>query len=189
MGKIADDETRRLKNDNFIKAFDYIASVKELNQKALAEIIGSKSSYISIYRKYVKPVPKETADALVRYSITIGHQIYSEFLAGNSDIMLMDNVTDEDMMEAEARKDPDYAALKRREQQIQQQVLGHIVAQPSSEGYAADDPRPNLPTWADTLLEILSKQIAENEALHTQLRQSIDEINEIKTQLAKILSK
>ena len=118
MGRIIDDETRRLKNDNFIKAFDYIASVKELNQKALADIIGSKSSYISIYRKYVKPVPKETADALVRYSITIGHQIYSEFLAGNSDIMLMDNVTDEDMMDAEARKDPDYAALKRREQQI-----------------------------------------------------------------------
>ena len=57
-----------------------------------------------------------------------------------------------------------------------------------SEGYAADDPRPNLPTWADTLLEILSKQIAENEALHAQLRQSIDEINEIKTQLAKIPS-
>lgn len=189
MGRIVEDETRRLKNDNFIKAFDYIASVKELNQKALADIIGSKSSYISIYRKYVKPVPKETADALVRYSITIGHQIYSEFLAGNSDIMLMDNVADEDMMEAEARKDPDYAALKRREQQIQHQVLGHVVDHPSSEGYAADDPRPNLPTWADTLLEILSKQIAENEALHAQLRQSIDEINEIKTQLSKILSK
>ena len=95
----------------------------------------------------------------------------------------------EDMMEAEARKDPDYAALKRREQQIQHQVLGHVVDHPSSEGYAADDPRPNLPTWADTLLEILSKQIAENEALHAQLRQSIEEINEIKTQLAKILSK
>ena len=63
MGRIVEDETRRLKNDNFIKAFDYIASVKELNQKALADIIGSKSSYISIYRKYVKPVPKETADA------------------------------------------------------------------------------------------------------------------------------
>lgn len=81
------------------------------------------------------------------------------------------------------------AALKRREQQIQQQVLGHVVTHSSSEGYAADDPRPNLPTWADTLLEILSKQIAENEALHAQLRQSIDEINEIKTQLSKIISK
>jgi hypothetical protein len=53
---------------------------------------------------------------------------------------------------------------------------------------ADDDPRPNIPTWADTLLGILSKQIAENEVLHDELRQSIVEVNDIKRQIQEILN-
>lgn len=70
-------------------------------------------------------------------------------------------------------------------------VLGHLVKEPEViEGMAADDdPRPHLPTWADTLLGILSKQIAENEVLHSELKQSIAEVNEIKHQLAELIGK
>ena len=88
--------------------------------------------------------------------------------------------------ESEAKLDEN---IRQVQASIQSQPYIDPGSQKNSEGYAADDPRPNLPTWADTLLEILSKQIAENEALHAQLRQSIDEINEIKSQLSKILSK
>ena len=76
-----------------------------------------------------------------------------------------------------------------RAQEIQMAVLGHLVKEPEIiEGMAADDdPRPNLPTWADTLLGILSKQIAENEILHSELKQSISDVREMKTQLADLI--
>jgi hypothetical protein len=70
-------------------------------------------------------------------------------------------------------------------------VLGHFINEPEViEGMAADDdPRPHLPTWADTLLGILSKQIAENEVLHAELKQSISEVQEMKSQLSDLLTK
>ena len=76
-----------------------------------------------------------------------------------------------------------------RAQEIQMAVLGHLVKEPEIiEGMAADDdPRPNLPTWADTLLGILSKQIAENEILHSELKQSISDVREMKKQLADLI--
>lgn len=54
---------------------------------------------------------------------------------------------------------------------------------------AEDDPRPILPTWADTLINILSRQISENESLHAQLRQSINEVNDLKKQLSEVIEK
>lgn len=54
---------------------------------------------------------------------------------------------------------------------------------------ADNDPRPYLPTWADTLIGILSKQIAENEVLHSQLKQSLSDVNDLKAQLSEIISK
>ena len=81
--------------------------------------------------------------------------------------------------------------ITERTHDIQMSVLGHLVKEPEVvEGMAADDdPRPHLPTWADTLLGILSKQIAENEVLHSELKQSIAEVNEIKHQLAELIGK
>ena len=78
----------------------------------------------------------------------------------------------------------------KRAQEIQMAVLGHIVKKPEIiEGLAADDdPAPHLPSWADTLLGILSKQIAENEILHAELRQSINEVNEMKEKLNEIIT-
>ena len=79
--------------------------------------------------------------------------------------------------------------ITERAHDIQMAVLGHLVKEPEIiEGMAADDdPRPNLPTWADTLLGILSKQIAENEILHSELKQSISDVREMKKQLAYLI--
>lgn len=64
-------------------------------------------------------------------------------------------------------------------------VIGRYPAPP---GMVSEDvPSESLPLWADTLIRIMSKQIAENEALHSELRRSINEVSELKTQLSHLL--
>ena len=54
-----------------------------------------------------------------------------------------------------------------------------------------DDKTPytTLPKWADNLIGIMSKQIKENEALNRELRQSITEVNALRTEFQKLLEK
>ena len=64
-------------------------------------------------------------------------------------------------------------------------VLGRYPAPP---GVVSEDvPSESLPLWADTLISIMSKQIAENEALHSELRDSINELSRLKTQLSHLI--
>jgi transcriptional regulator with XRE-family HTH domain len=116
MGKIENDEQRKLKNANFMKAFKYVAAKLKMNQGQLAEAIGSKSAYISNFSKGLRPVPEETINALVNISAKIPNgQIFTEYLHGNSDIMLLANVTDEEMTDAKRRAtNPDYDAMQAR---------------------------------------------------------------------------
>ena len=124
MGKIENDELRKLKNANFMKAFKYVASKLKMNQGQLAEAIGSKSAYISNFSKGLRPVPEETIDALVDISAKIPNgQIFREFLLGNSDIMLLANVTDEEMIAAKRRAtDPDYNVMQERLKEKEKQL-------------------------------------------------------------------
>ena len=64
-------------------------------------------------------------------------------------------------------------------------VLGRYPAPPGM--VSEDAPSESLPLWADTLISIMSKQIAENEALHSELRRSIAEVSDLKTQLSHLL--
>lgn len=64
-------------------------------------------------------------------------------------------------------------------------VLGRYPAPPGMVSESA--PSESLPLWADTLIRIMSKQIAENEALHSELRDSIDELSKLKTQLSHLI--
>lgn len=54
-----------------------------------------------------------------------------------------------------------------------------------------DDKTPYtiLPKWADTLIEVMSEQIQKNEALNRELRQSISEVNSLRTDLQKLIEK
>ena len=49
--------------------------------------------------------------------------------------------------------------------------------------------RHPFPQWADNLIDILSQQIKENEALHRELRQSITEVNTLRDDLQKLIKK
>lgn len=44
-----------------------------------------------------------------------------------------------------------------------------------------------IPKWADNLIDILSQQIKENEALHRELRQSIQQVNTLRDDLKTII--
>lgn len=117
MGKIENDELRKIKNEHFIRAFEYVQKALKMGQGKLAEAIGSKNAYISNFRNGTRPVPGETIEALIRISATKpGLQIFSEYLYGNSDIMLLANVSDEEMVAAKMRRsNPDYDAMQKHQ--------------------------------------------------------------------------
>lgn len=59
---------------------------------------------------------------------------------------------------------------------------------PAPTGMVSEDaPSESLPFWADTIIRIMSKQISENEALHSELRDSINELSRLKTQLSQLI--
>ena len=129
MGKIENDELRKLKNAKFMKAFKYVAEKLKMNQGQLAKAIGSKSAYISNFSSGIRPVPEETIDALVAISAQIPNgQIFTEYLHGNSGIMLLANVTDEEMTEAKRRAtNPDYDAMQARLKEKEKQLDANIA--------------------------------------------------------------
>lgn len=111
------------KNKPFITAFQYFADyLTEGSKKGLCELMGIPPSRISEILNGKKPVNEKAIDALIRVSATKqGMQIYSEYLHGNSDIMLLANVTDEEMAEASQRKlNPDYDVMKKRKADAEQ---------------------------------------------------------------------
>ena len=50
-------------------------------------------------------------------------------------------------------------------------------------------PYSPIPRWADSLISILSEQIKKNEALNQELRQSIAEVNALRSNLQNLLNK
>lgn len=57
-----------------------------------------------------------------------------------------------------------------------------IVSEPKGENIT-----PPIPQWADSLIQIISNQIKENEALHRELRHSIEKINHLEHDLHQLL--
>ena len=50
------------------------------------------------------------------------------------------------------------------------------------------DPKPFIPSWADSFFDIMTQQIKQNETLNRELRQSIAEVKEIQQQLTALLN-
>lgn len=117
MGKLENDHQRKIKNGHFIQAFEFLGNVLKIGQGRMAEMIGCRSSYITNFKKGLRPVPDDVLSALVEASKSVeGCEIYKEYLLGNSDIMLLANVTDEERLEVERKKNnPDYELLRNKE--------------------------------------------------------------------------
>lgn len=144
---------------------------KGITQQQIADALGVSLQYVNQILNGKKFLGKKNAERLAN-------------LFGLSKSFLL---TGEGYVESDGRQHK----ITERANDIQMAVLGHHVEEPEASRDIAcdDDPRPHLPTWADTLLGILSKQIAENEVLHSELKQSIAEVNEIKHQLAELIGK
>ena len=144
---------------------------KGLNQTQIAEKLGVSVPYVNAVLNGTKTLGKKNAE---KWANLFGLS-KSFLLTGEGDIKdsnKQQKITD-------------------RANDIQMAVLGHVVSeQKRSEGIASEeDIRPFIPTWADTLISILSKQIAENEVLHAELQQSISDVQVLKKQLAQIIEK
>ena len=59
-------------------------------------------------------------------------------------------------------------------------LLAQEVEQP-------EQPTEPMPVWADAMIDIMAKQIKENETLHRELRQSITEFQAARADLEKLL--
>lgn len=170
MGKIENDKERMQRNEHFMTAFKYVAKMLKMNQGELATAIGSKSAYISNFSKGLRPVPSETVEALIRISCSEGCQkIYSEYLTGNSDIMLLANVSAEQLAEDELRKsNPDYDAMKSREQQKRQQVeqsMQHPYVDPGSQMNATIAAQMKTIETLESQIDDLRATIADKEEI------------------------
>ena len=110
-------EENERKNKPFNTAFKFFAEyLGQGSQKKMCELMDVPSSRISEIVKNKKPVNDKLITALINLSARYkGMQIYSEYLYGNSDIMLLANVTDEEIIEVSRRKaNPDYDTLKNK---------------------------------------------------------------------------
>lgn len=140
---------------------------KGITQQQIADALGVSLQYVNQILNGKKFLGKKNAERLANlFGLS-----KSFLLTGDGDV------------EADDRQ----LKIKGRALDIQKAVLGHHVEEHERIGNLAadDDPRPFIPTWADTLLSILSKQIAENEVLHAELRQSISEVNKLLETLKK----
>ena len=186
MGKIENDKLRRIRNEHFIRAFEHVARCLSMTQGELAEAIGTKTAYISNFRKGIRPVTEDAIDGLIRISATkSGLQVFSEYLYGNSDIMLLDNVSDEEMVAARKRhNNPDYDKIEKQK-----------AASPSPA-----EPPANIPDMSsvfnaaiaakDDAIESLKREAASKDDLIADLRARIiekdDHIATLKARIAEL---
>lgn len=170
MGKIENIKLRKIRNEHFIRAFEHVARCLSMTQGELAKAIGTKTAYISNFRKGLRPVTEEAIDGLIRISATKpGLKVFSEYLYGNSDIMLLDNVSDEEMVAAKMRHDnPDYDKIEKQK-----------AASP-----ATAEPAANIPDYASLINATISAQMESIESLKRELLTKDDLIQSLRDQLA-----
>jgi transcriptional regulator with XRE-family HTH domain len=204
MGKIENDELRKIKNAHFIRAFEYVAQRKEMNQTQLASAIGSKTAYISVYRNGTRPVPEETIDALIRISATIekgNGQIYKPYLLGLSDYMLLRNVPSDELADSELRKsDPDYDLIKARreskEKEIEETIIRqstHVIDPSSALNAALAAQASEIMTLKQTIADMKeahNRELNDKEAhittLKNYLKEKEDHIVTLKSRVAEL---
>jgi len=62
-----------------------------------------------------------------------------------------------------------------------------LVQSEAHKDVAAEDPKPFIPSWADSFFDIMTQQIKQNEALNRELRQSIAEVTSLTKQLTELI--
>lgn len=154
-------EEKKKYNAPFLKAFDFLAKEKNMTDGQLAKFIGTNGSYISDLRNGKKRAGAEIHQKL---GVAFGGRLYMKYLTGESSIMLLENVSDEEIQENQEREfNPDYDALQQRGRQIPQQ---------------------NIPDMSSLINSILAKADDTIEALKQRIRDKDEIIQALRDQLA-----
>ena len=102
-------EEKKKYNAPFLKAFDFLAKEKKITDGQLAKMIGTNGSYISDLRNGKKRAGEELQR---RLGVAFEGRLYMKYLTGESKIMLIENVSDEEIIENQRREEnPDYDAI------------------------------------------------------------------------------
>ena len=169
-------EENHKRNMPFNTAFKFFADyLVNGSQKDMCKLMGVPAPRVSEVIKDKKPVNDKLINALINLSAKKGMQIYSEYLYGHSDIMLLENVTDEEMAEVSLRKsNPDYDKMMKQKEMPEQNQQPPAVTtiDPSSAVNAA------ISAYAQ-LIEAKDAVIAELEARITDLQRTIADKEEI----------
>ena len=155
------------------RALTWLKRNKGILQKDIADKMGITET--SFTRGLARIKERDDEDFVIKFHDSVSEYISIDFLLyGKGDMVSVNR----------------QQIITNRAQDIQRSVLGHVVEEhEGNAGIASEDIRPFIPTWADTLLSILSKQIAENEVLHAELRQSISAVQEMNEQLSLLIKK
>ena len=158
-------EENRKRNKPFNTAFKFFADyLVNGSQKDMCELMGVPAPRVSEVIKDKKPVNDKLINALINLSAKEGMQIYSEYLYGHSDIMLLKNVTDEEMAEVSLRKsNPDYdKMMKQKEMPKQNQQPPSVTTiDPSSAVNAAISAYAQLIEAKDAIIAEMEARIAD----------------------------
>ena len=153
-----------LKNEIFAHVLDWLIKNKYVeDQKDLARKTGITPTTISRIMTG-KVEPKD--ETLRKLNEAFGNIFNMQYLRGRSTTMLA--------------KDAIYYEQHPEEDQMNQ---SSIASEPANNNYNA------LPSWASNIIDILSQQIKENEALNRELRQSIQQVNTLRDDLQTLLKK
>lgn len=158
-------EENHKKNKPFNTAFKFFADyLVNGSQKDMCELMGVQAPRVSEVIKDKKPVNDKLINALINLSAKKGMQIYSEYLYGHSDIMLLENVTDEEMAEVSLRKsNPDYEKMMKQKEMPEQNQQPPSVPtiDPSSAVNAAISAYAQLIEAKDAVIAELEARIAD----------------------------
>ena len=158
-------EENHKRNKPFNTAFKFFADyLVNGSQKDMCELMGVQAPRVSEVVKDKKPVNDKLINALINLSAKKGMQIYSEYLYGHSDIMLLENVTDEEMAEVSLRKsNPDYEKMMKQKEMLEhnQQPPAVPTIDPSSAVNAAISAYAQLIEAKDAVIAELEARIAD----------------------------
>lgn len=150
-------------NECFRVVLDWLyQNGKVSDQQELAEKTGLSEKTIS---QILNNKVKKISDATIRKLNEAFENIFNPaYLRGQSVFMLS-----EDEM---------YYNLHPEENPLNQKKE-HSINEPSNQN--------ELPTWADTLISLMSEQVKQNEELNRELRQSIAEVHALRDELRSML--
>ena len=157
-----------VRNECFRVALDYLyKNGLVADQRELSERIGvSETSISQIINNRVKK-PSETT--IRKLNEAFGNIFNPEYFRGHSIHLLMEDV-------GYYAQHPEEDASSNR----------YIPIDERKKSEPAKD-TPSIPTWADSLISIMSEQIKQNEALTRELRQSIAEVNTLRDDLRRLI--